>query len=597
MQRLTMIRHNRMLMPSIAEHTYTTFPALNGYPTKAPAKPNLQLGSPPEDDFELFNPSGNMAGPGSPDPFIKTEADDMHYNPNFVGSGNFDMSQPFNGNGININGVNPNDLQMSGSLMNNYGSQHMSGSYIMGNSNIGDDELLDLGNLDEQSGHQGGFHQFGHQNKMMQQHVPHGLPNGGSNGGPVSINTSTGMNQMYSHTPDGAPIQSPFVNDFNNFQHFQSLNPQRPGFPQRGSMQGTFDVNARNRSSMPGMERQISDSRSPMTPHTPAISGLHLGTPDSSSFSSQGMIANHQQAQRHQKSASGQWQQTPGSDSWIDSPGASPHSLTMQHRPMSDVLNSGKHQSLPANVANGKIPGGAMQTQEAKRRKRRESHNLVERRRRDNINERIQDLSRLVPSHRLEDEKVRKHISNNGPLSPSLATAGMSPPQATSLLAGGAGKRAAGNITQGLPIEDKEKGPNKGDILNGAVSWTRDLMWLLNLKLQQEEQLISTIESLGGQNPLSQDENERRMITEVQDAMTKNDPASFGYSRFNGSGLRVPKHTNIAGEAVAGGSLEPSASPSNPNGLPSHNWINQSYSDNDNMVFKEEDEYGMDMGS
>ncbi|RKP11931.1 helix-loop-helix DNA-binding domain-containing protein, partial [Piptocephalis cylindrospora] len=32
-----------------------------------------------------------------------------------------------------------------------------------------------------------------------------------------------------------------------------------------------------------------------------------------------------------------------------------------------------------------------------KRRKRRESHNAVERRRRDNINEKIQELSHLVP--------------------------------------------------------------------------------------------------------------------------------------------------------------------------------------------------------
>lgn len=32
-----------------------------------------------------------------------------------------------------------------------------------------------------------------------------------------------------------------------------------------------------------------------------------------------------------------------------------------------------------------------------KRRRRRESHNAVERRRRDNINDRIQDLSILVP--------------------------------------------------------------------------------------------------------------------------------------------------------------------------------------------------------
>ena len=73
-----------------------------------------------------------------------------------------------------------------------------------------------------------------------------------------------------------------------------------------------------------------------------------------------------------------------------------------------------KHSSMPAKVENGTLPPPGFQSQEAKKKRRRESHNAVERRRRDNINERIGDLSRLVPQHRLEDEKVRKHINNNG---------------------------------------------------------------------------------------------------------------------------------------------------------------------------------------
>ena len=45
------------------------------------------------------------------------------------------------------------------------------------------------------------------------------------------------------------------------------------------------------------------------------------------------------------------------------------------------------------------------------------------------------------------------------------------------------GQRAtdAGSISMGIPPEEKDKGPNKGDILNGAVSWTRDLMWALHV--------------------------------------------------------------------------------------------------------------------
>ena len=37
-----------------------------------------------------------------------------------------------------------------------------------------------------------------------------------------------------------------------------------------------------------------------------------------------------------------------------------------------------------------------------KRRRRRESHNAVERRRRDNINEKISELATLIPEHLLD---------------------------------------------------------------------------------------------------------------------------------------------------------------------------------------------------
>ena len=48
------------------------------------------------------------------------------------------------------------------------------------------------------------------------------------------------------------------------------------------------------------------------------------------------------------------------------------------------------------------------------------------------------------------------------------------PPPSSPALAVDAPQSTVGNITIGLPVEDREKGPNKGDILNGAVSWTRD---------------------------------------------------------------------------------------------------------------------------
>merc|ERR1711964_472265 len=147
-------------------------------------------------------------------------------------------------------------------------------------------------------------------------------------------------------------------------------------------------------------------------------------------------------------------------------------------------------------------------------------------------------------------------LQNNSPLSPTLAglsapPTGMSPPQATSGLAGPGARRAtAGNITTGIPIEEKDKGPNKGDILNGAVSWTRDLMWMLHTKLQQQEELAELIQSLGGTFPFQPTEDEKRMHTELMDAMVKNDGSKFEYSRAPGTGLRVPKHTDVRGDSL-----------------------------------------------
>lgn len=172
----------------------------------------------------------------------------------------------------------------------------------------------------------------------------------------------------------------------------------------------------------------------------------------------------------------------------------------------------------------------------------------------------------------------------------------MSPPQATSLLAGGAGRRAAGNITQGLPIEEKDKGPNKGDILNGAVSWTRDLMWLLYKMNQERDEMLSRLQELAPDETwVDSSEETRRMTTELVDAVEKNGFTSFKYSRGPGSGLRVPKHTNLAGEPInhTPQSLSPdmqsngSGSNINTNNTSQQYWTNQS--------LKEEDEYNMDM--
>lgn len=532
-------------------------------------EPNL------EDDLDFFN--SGMAGTGHSSPFIKDEPEDFSFLQNFPPTQRgVNMGHQF-GQGATGN-IDPSDLAMSNNNYGNWGSnsqQNLSNSFSFANSGINDDELLDLDLNNDTS------HQQNYQNSLNAQGYY------SNQAQPPAINTSNHnhMNQMYSSTPDGAPIQSPFTNGNINYGLYAQMQPQQQ------QMRSTMHNNhgARPTSYMaPSMDRKQSDSRSPMTPKTPGLNGLNLGTPESGSLPSQPIHANFR-GHHHRLSS-----QFDTSASYGESPISSPNQPA-SHAQISEVLKSGKHASLPAKVENGHHPVPAYQTQEAKRRRRRESHNMVERRRRDNINEKIQELSHLVPMHRLEDEKVRKHIANNSPLSPALVATGRSPEQATSLLAGG-GRRAtgAGSISMGIPPEEKDKGPNKGDILNGAVSWTRDLMWALHIKLQQESELVELIQNLGGRFPFEITDEEKRMRTELMAAMQENNADTFSYTRAHGTGLRVPDHTNTAGEPVnqAMGTLSPqSLSPGQQSGDSGLHAQQQYW----NPSFKEEDEYGMDM--
>lgn len=527
--------------------------------------------------------------------FIKTDPDEFNSfsNPFMMSHTGYAMPNQF---GNSNEGIDPSDLAMQDSGFMSYpfsSQQNLSSGFNFGNSGIDTDELLDL----ELSGP-----------SAMQRNDNVNFVQNQPTGNGVAMGHPGQMNQMYSNTPEGAPMQSPFMqNNFNydqmramnqqpqhNSPHFQNANPQLDN-----NNNNTNYMNTKSRPSLQAIDRATSDARSPMTPKTPALGALALGTPESGSFPTQPIRAGSFQ-RRHQKTLSNQWDGTPGSGhSFGESPISSP-SNQVHHTGISEILKSGKHASLPAKVDNhlpGHLPDN--ETQEAKRRRRRASHNLVERRRRDNINDRIQDLSHLVPQHRLEDDKVRKQIVNNTMSPPST-----NPNPATSLLAGGNGRRAtAGNITMGLPIEEKEKGPNKGDILNGSVSWMRDLMWALHVKLQQESELAELISSLGGTWPFEQTEEEKRMRSEILDALEHNDPNSFNYSRGPGSGLRVPKHTNLSGDPMSGpGALSPqSLSPSYNSGASSapsagpgqaQYWNSAGHA---GMSFKEEDEYAMEM--
>ena len=536
-----------------------------------------------------------MAGTGSSSPFIKAEPDDnlfgSNHNQRFAGSGqqNFGMPQHFNqytNTQSNGGSINPNDLTMpmsiqnggyiGSSFQNNFGGQapNPTASFSKGISVLDDDDLIDgLGNFQDQHANQNGIQGGAPNYNNLEDFdftIHQNVYNGQNGATGMSMDQHARINSIYSHTPEGDPIQSPFVHNFNHqqlrqLQHQQQFGGslQSPnsftGSPltgsdmHNGSDKSYMNAKSRPRPSLTTMQRKSSNTRSPLTPKTPGlgVQSLNLNGAEPGSFPTQPIRTAH--SHRHQKTTSGTWD--PQSASSLTSfPGSgfsSPIQAGIHPNPqISDILKTG---SLPPKLNSTAQAGGApaMQTQEMKRRRRRESHNLVERRRRDNINERIQELSHLVPMHRLEDEKVRKALQNNSPLSPTLGSTSMSPPQATAGLAGPGVRRATtGNITQGIPIEEKDKGPNKGDILNGAVSWTRDLMWMLHVKLQQQEELANYIADLGGHFPFEPTEDEKRMQTELLDAIQKNNASTFSYSRGPGTGLRVPKHTDVKGDPI-----------------------------------------------
>jgi len=566
-----------------------------------------------------------MAGTGSPSPFIKDEPEDQTFGYNNQNNQRYmsgtqqgyNMSQQhFNQFGGQGGSINPNDLTMGGNGMNiptnGYGSSYQNNhfshnqsipnsGFSKGISTFDDDELLDsLGTIN-------GHNQSGLQNNGQFYDMDfNGQQSIYGNTAPLSVDPN--HINGYSHTPDGDPIQSPFAPSFTQaqFRHMQTNGGmlQSPGSYTGSPINGS-EMRRPRLAGVQGRKPSSSSMRSPLTPKTPVISSLNIGSAEHSSFPSQPIRTST--AQRHQKTLSGQWDQTP--NSMQSYPGSSEFGSPIHgihpNPQISDIL---KGASMPTKL-NQTATTPAMQTQELKRRRRRESHNLVERRRRDNINERIQELSHLVPMHRLEDEKLRKALQNNSPLSPTLAglshpPSGMSPPQATSGLAGPGARRAtAGSITTGLPVEEKDKGPNKGDILNGAVSWTRDLMWMLHQKLQQQDELANMITELGGTFPFEETEDERRMHTELLDAMMNNQGTNFNYSRAPGSGLRVPKHTDLKGDPVGlAAQNSNSLSPDNDIGHsgmggPGQYWSGQNSggSGAGSVSFKEEDEYGMDL--
>lgn len=232
-------------------------------------------------------------------PYIKSEPDEYEALTN--GFGTFNQNQSLNDFPGSYNGnIDPSEL--SATNFNNpnysYGGQNMSGSFNMGGGGFADDELLDS---------LGGGQDFGPMHNM----------------GVQGMNMNQAQMNMYSNTPDGGPIQSPFTAGF-DYSQFRPMNP----LPQHMSPHQTASY-MNKRPSMQAQHRKSSaEHRMPMTPRTAAMAGLHIGTPENGSMQQNGRaIRNPSSASRHQKSMSGQFDSPNSMHSFLESPLPSPSNV------------------------------------------------------------------------------------------------------------------------------------------------------------------------------------------------------------------------------------------------------------------------------
>jgi hypothetical protein len=108
-----------------------------------------------------------------------------------------------------------------------------------------------------------------------------------------------------------------------------------------------------------------------------------------------------------------------------------------------------------------------------RRRKRRESHNAVERRRRDNINDRIAELALLLPEILLEPSQGSQ---SNGETNADPNTDVNSPNEApSSPKAAGFSVNSPPLTAQQLSQRQAANKPNKGVILGKSVEYIRYL--------------------------------------------------------------------------------------------------------------------------
>ena len=124
-----------------------------------------------------------------------------------------------------------------------------------------------------------------------------------------------------------------------------------------------------------------------------------------------------------------------------------------------------------------------------KRQKRRESHNAVERRRRDNINEKIQELAAIIP-----DEFMTPASQIHGPSSPLSASP----------------------ATHHAP--DGTIKHNKGVILRKSVDYIRSLQDVVKEAQRRARRLEEEVKRLGGDPRFAdEDVSRRESMSQVED--------------------------------------------------------------------------------
>ncbi|KAI9321615.1 helix-loop-helix DNA-binding domain-containing protein [Dichotomocladium elegans] len=104
----------------------------------------------------------------------------------------------------------------------------------------------------------------------------------------------------------------------------------------------------------------------------------------------------------------------PNAQNWfgtsLDSTGSSFGQSPIFGGMVSPSTSTGHLDGYPGGGDDDEIQQRNLQEMFEKRRRRRESHNAVERRRRDNINERIHELSTLLPEHLLENAPTTSNV-------------------------------------------------------------------------------------------------------------------------------------------------------------------------------------------